>query len=137
VTSAVIVVAVAAMTALAAWVLLPLVTRASEPLVYDSRAVALLAEREAALREIADLDADLKAERIDVRDHARLRREALERGAAALEGIDRLRRSDTGGNAAAVEWVEQEIRRRLDGGVGRSSIPGWTDASGTAPDRQD
>jgi hypothetical protein len=73
----------------AAWIGVPLWRgdRPAEP--PDAVVVGLLAEREAVLASLADLDAELAAGRLDVDEH-RLQRESLvARGSRVLEALDR------------------------------------------------
>lgn len=100
------------------WIAMPLLRGGPAWEPEDPRAVALLAEREAALAELRDLDEDHQDGRLSDEDHARLRAEALARGAAALQGLDVLSEARKGESAALSAEIEAEVAEGLvDGAV--------------------
>jgi hypothetical protein len=104
------------------WVLRPLWTGEVDASGVDPRVLALLAEREAALAELRDLDADHRDGRLSGEDHQELRAEVLARGASILAALDRLAEQEVGGAAQRARWVEAELARRLgDGPQGRAA----------------
>lgn len=106
---ALVVAAIALVAGLVAWVGLPLWRGDAGGDVPDPRVVALLAEREATLAALRDLDADHADGRVTDADYAALRAEAVARGAAALDALDALARDAAGRNARLLEAVEREV----------------------------
>jgi hypothetical protein len=107
------VLAVAAATGLvvllAAWISLPLWRGGAPVLPPDPRAVALLAEREAVLATLRDLDADLAAGRITAEEHAPLRARAVQRGVVTLAALDRLEADYAGQAARLAAAIEADV----------------------------
>lgn len=97
-----------------AWVAAPLWHGAPAASVDDPRVVALLAEREAVLAALRDLDADAAAGRLAPEDHRALRAESVARGAAVLAALDAIseHRGAPSAPAAAhpADAVEADVR---------------------------
>lgn len=95
--------------AVAWWVSMPL-RRGELPLdAPDQRAVALLAQREAVLASLRDLEADHASGRVADAPYAAQRTELVTRGAATLAALDAVA-ADLGGRAAALaEAIEAEV----------------------------
>lgn len=92
-----------------AWVVWP-VLRGTFPLAPpDPRAVALLARREAILANLRDLDADRADGRLGEAEHARLRAEVVQQGAAVLAALDRIAASAASRTDALVAALEADI----------------------------
>ena len=96
------------------WILRPLWSGEADAFGTDPRVVALLAEREVALADLRDLDADHLDGRIAGEDHQRLRGDVLARGAEILAALDGLAADEAGGVARRAAWVEAELERMLD-----------------------
>ncbi len=95
-----------------AWVLAPLWRGGHSAAGPDPRVIGLLAEREAALASLRDLDADAADGRIGPADHARLRAETIAQGASILAALDRLAEGEAGSAAQRTAWIESELARR-------------------------
>lgn len=110
------VVAALALLALAfalAWVAAPLWRGAPAPTADDPRVVALLAEREAILAALRDLDADAADGRLAPDDHRALRVETVARGAAVLAALDAVAAGDRPPSPSAAhpaDAVEADVR---------------------------
>jgi hypothetical protein len=100
--------------AAALWVVRPLWRGAPTREPVDPRAVALLAEREALLATLRDLDADARAERLGADDHARLRAESVDRAARVLTALDVLAAENAGRTAEIVAAIEREVAQLRD-----------------------
>ncbi|MFQ5460892.1 MAG: hypothetical protein ACE5EL_08870 [Anaerolineae bacterium] len=101
---------VAAGAAFMVWIALPL-WRGSEPEeAPDQRAVALLAEREAILAALRDLDSDLARGRIDDQEHATLRTTTAARGAAVLAALDAVGAESAGSSRRIAAALEADVR---------------------------
>jgi len=93
--------------AVVAWALWPL---RGEPLPVESvdrRFVALLAEREAALFELRDLDGDHADGRLGEADWHALRTLAVDRAARALAALDALEADRAARLEAAAAWLDR------------------------------
>lgn len=95
-----------------AWLGLPL-WRGDEPAgPPDPRAVGLLANREALLAAIRDLDADAALGRLNSDEHDLRRRELVERGAQVLMALDQLQAETGGETARRAAVIEAEVAAR-------------------------
>ena len=103
--------AAALVTALVgAWVTRPL-WQGAEPLSPpDPAAVELLAQRQAILAMLRDLDAERALGRLDAAEHELLRAEAVGHGAAVLRAIDRLAEAARSASAQRLARVEADVR---------------------------
>jgi hypothetical protein len=79
----------------------------------DGRIVLLLAQREATLAAIRDLDADLAVGRIEDAEHDRRRREQVARGAALLQSLDAVGARSAGEAAVLAAQVDDDVRALL------------------------
>lgn len=102
--------AVLASLLIVAWALWPLRAGAEHMAAVDPRVVARLLEREVALAELRDLDADHADGRLSDADWRELRDAAVARAASALAALDRYGAD----RASAVDGAE----RWLDAGIG-------------------
>lgn len=75
----------------------------------DPRAVALLAEREAVLLTLRDLDADRADGRLGEDDYHRLRSETVARGSRVLAALDQVASDSAGRTAALTAELEAEV----------------------------
>jgi hypothetical protein len=96
----------------ATWVALPLIRGVPDAPSADPRAVALLAEREAVLATLRDLDADHAAARLDEVSYQAMRADAVERGVRVLGALDALETARAGETADLVAEIEREIAAR-------------------------
>jgi len=87
----------------------PLWTGEGDPPPADPRAVALLAQREAVLATLRDLDADHAAGRLPEADWQSLRAQALARGAATLAALDQVAADAAGSTADWMAIIEAEV----------------------------
>jgi hypothetical protein len=98
------------------WVLRPLWQRHAQMPESAPLALALLAEREASLASLRDLDFELQAGRIGSERHARLREDLLARGARVLSALDRLSEDRAGETARLTAALEAEVAALLAAG---------------------
>lgn len=117
----VIVAAILGSLAVVGWALLPLRGDAPPLESVDPRFVRLLAEREAALAELRDSDADHADGRLADAAWQTLRSEAVGRAARALEALDALAADRASGVAVAGTWLDSGAEGGVDGvdGAGR------------------
>jgi hypothetical protein len=103
---------IALMVGLVAWFVgRPFLGRGAElPEAADPRAVALLAEREAVLLTLRDLDADHAAGRLAEDDWRSLRAEAVDRAARLLAALDALAAESEGSTARLAAELEAEVQ---------------------------
>ncbi len=97
----------------AAWIAVPLRRGVVLPVTDDRRALRLLAQREAVLAAIRDLDADHDDGRLSDREHEQLKAEALAQGSAVLAALDRLASERGEGAATLVHEIEAQVAVRL------------------------
>lgn len=102
-------VAVIALLAGMVWMAAPLWRGAPDAVGDDPRLVGLLAEREAVLATLRDLDADAHDGRLAPADHAALRAEAVARGAAILAALDALPTVRSAVAESATDAVETDV----------------------------
>ena len=117
-----------------AWVLAPLRRDLPPMEPADPRVLALLAQREAALASLRDLEADHRDGRLGEANYAPLRAQLLARGASVLAALDRLAAERAGEMADLTAELEQAI---VAAGGGPSSAPeGATVAGSSHADRE-
>ncbi len=91
------------------WMAAPLWRGAPGAVGDDPRLVGLLAEREAVLATLRDLDADARDGRLAPADHEALRAEAVARGAAILAALDALPTLQAAAAESATDAVESDV----------------------------
>ena len=100
----------ALIVAAVAWIGAPLWRGTAPEPPPDPRIVLLLAQREATVAAIRDLDADLALGRIDVEEHDLRRRQLVARGAALLHSLDAVGARTAGEAAVLAAQLDDEVR---------------------------
>jgi hypothetical protein len=106
-------VAVGAIACVVAWIARPLLQGGVREPTSSSAAVALLAQREAAIAVLRDLESDRADGRIAADDYERLRAEVVGEGTAALAALDRLAIARDRDGARRLAQIEAEVARRV------------------------
>ena len=113
-----------------AWVLAPLRRDLPPREPADPRVLALLAEREALLATLRDLEADHRDGRLSEANYAPLRAGVLSRGSAVLAALDRLAAERSGEVAELAAELERDV---VAAGGGAETAFGGAAVQGTGP----
>lgn len=98
--------------AVAAWLALPLLRGDRPAAPADARLLALLAEREAVLSSIRDLDADRSLGRIGLDEYTTRRAELTNRGVAILGMLDQVDQAAGRALGAVAGQIEADVAAR-------------------------